>query len=371
MIDFVVLTCALYLLLSWARRARAMRIALWVVCLHLASLLARHFDLLITTWVLEGASIALIVMLLFVFQAELRRAFLRLDRLLHLSRESLESPDPVWRALAEAAFRMASTRTGALIVIAREDPLAELTEDGINIGADVSPPLLESIFQKTSPVHDGAAVIEGDRISRVAVILPLTSRPDVPAQFGTRHRAAMGLSERSDAVVLVVSEERGEVSLMTGRTWRVMETAPELVNLLQKMWRLQRASWGERIRGVFASNLGLKAAAGGLAALVWVLSFFETGIALRQVYAPVEFQNVPRGMDVRPETADRVLIEVRGPSWIMDRTNLTSVVARIDMAKAQPGELEHHITARDLTMPPGLHVDSFSPSDVKVRVIRR
>jgi len=358
-------------MLNWARRARAMRIALWVVFLHLASLVARHFDLLITTWVLEGASIALIVMLLFVFQAELRRAFLRLDRLLHFSRASFQSPDPTWRALADAAFQMAPTRTGALIVIAREDPLAELTEDGINVGADVSPPLLVSIFQKTSPVHDGAAIVEGDRISKVGVILPLTGRTDVPLQFGTRHRAAMGLAERSDAVVLVVSEERGEVSLMIGRTWRVIDTAPELASQLQKLWNLQRAGWGERFRDFFVADFGLKAAAAGLAAVVWAFSFLETGIALRTVSAPVEFQNVPRGMDVRTESTDSLEVEVRGPSWIMDRSNLSSLVARIDMTSAQAGRIVHRITARDLNMPPGLYVDSIDPQQVTVRVVKR
>jgi len=350
----VVLAWALYLLLSWARRARAMRIALWVVSLHAASLLARHFELLITTWVLEGASVALILMLLFVFQAELRRAFLRLDRVLLLSPASLLSPDPVYRALADAAFRMAGTRTGALMVIAREDPLAELTEDGITVGADVSPPLLESIFQKTSPVHDGAAIIESDRISRVGVILPLTGRQDVPPQFGTRHRAAMGLSERSDAVVVVVSEERGEVSLAQGRSCRVVETPAELVDQLQKLWTQRHVRWTERVRDLFVANFRVKAAAAGLAAVLWAFSFYETGIALRTVTAPVEFQNVPRGMDVRAETADRVQVVLRGRSWIMDRSSLGSLVARIDMTNAQMGSMVHRISSRDLNVPPGL-----------------
>ncbi len=370
-IDFLVLAGALYLLLIWARQARAMRVALWVVFLHAASLLARHFDLLITTWVLEGASLGLIIMLLFVFQAELRRAFMRLDRLLHFASFSVERLDSTCRALAEAAFRMAAARTGALMVIARQDSLAELTEDGVNVGADVTPLLLESIFQKTSPMHDGAAIIESDRISRVNVILPLTSRQDVPAQFGTRHRAAMGLSERSDALVVVVSEERGEVSLMRGRTWRAMETTAELVDLLENLWTSRRVPWLDRLRSVFVTNFRLKAAAAGLAAVVWTVSFFETGITLRTITVPLEFSNVPRGMDIRNVTAERVQVAVRGRSWIMDRTSLGSLVARVDMSGGHEGSLVHQITARDLNMPPGVSVDSVTPPVVSLRLVKR
>jgi len=370
-IDFIVLACALYLLLSWARQVRAMRIALWVVFLHAGSLLARHFNLLITTWVLEGASIAVILMLLFVFQGEMRRAFMRLDRLLHFAPRSMELLDQSYRGLTEAAFRMAASRTGALMVIARQDSLAELTEDGVNVGADVSPLLLESIFQKTSPVHDGAAVIEGDRITRVNVILPLTTRAEVPPQFGTRHRAGMGLAERSDALVIVVSEERGEVSLMNGRTWRVIDSAPELLNLLQRLWAWRRRPLGERVRDLFVANFRMKAAAAGLAAVLWGFSLFETGVTIRTVTVPVEFQNVPRGMDVRNVTTDRVQVTVRAPSWIMDRTSLGSLVAHIDMKRGQEGTLVHRITASDLSVPPGLNVDSINPPQVRFALVKR
>ena len=370
-VDFVVLAGGLYLLLTWARQARAMRIALWVLALHSASLLARHYELLITTWVLEGASIALIVMLLFVFQAEMRRAFMRLDRLLHFSTRSAASLESTYSSLAEAAFRMAAARTGALMVVVRSDSLEELTEDGVQVAADISPLLLESIFQKTSPVHDGAAIIEADRIARVNVILPLTTRPDVPAEFGTRHRAAMGLAERSDALVVVVSEERGEVSLMRARTWSVIGSSEDLVEVLQKYRSVQRTPWGVRVQRWFVNDIRLKAAAAGLAAVVWAFSFFETGISLRTVSVPLEFQNLPRGMDVSDEKPDRVQVALRGRSWIMDRTSLGSLVVRIDMRQAQEGAIVHRLTADDLNVPPGLHVDSITPPQVHLRLVRQ
>ena len=106
---------------------------------------------------------------------------------------------------------------GALIVVARRNAVTELVSGGITLEPQFQSEILQAIFQKTSPVHDGAVIVRGDRIMRAATVLPLTERERVPSYYGTRHRAAMGLSERCDALVVVVSEERGEVKLMEGR----------------------------------------------------------------------------------------------------------------------------------------------------------
>ena len=148
LIHFLVLTLALYGVLSWARQARAMRLVFWIVGMYVASLLTRRFDLIITSWVLDAASIGLIVMLLVMFQPELRRAFLRLDGVLRVSPKASSLPDPTWSAIAYAAFSMARERTGALIVVVCDDPISELVEDGVAVGAEVSRPLLEAILQR-------------------------------------------------------------------------------------------------------------------------------------------------------------------------------------------------------------------------------
>jgi diadenylate cyclase len=174
-IDFVVLGFALYALLRWSEHARAFRIALGIVGLFTGALLARHFDLIITSWVLEAAGLVTVLLLLTVFQAELRRDLMRLDRVLRfgLRRSSALVPDS--RTIAEAAFILAKARLGALIVIVRHDAVSELVDTGITLGAAISVKALEAIFQKDSPLHDNAAIIEESRISRVNAFLPLCS----------------------------------------------------------------------------------------------------------------------------------------------------------------------------------------------------
>lgn len=370
LIDFFVLTLALYGVLSWARQARAMRLAFWIVGLYVASLVTRRFDLIITSWVLDAASIGLIVMLLIMFQPELRRAFLSLDGILRVSPRANTALEPGFRAIADAAFTMAHDRVGALIVIVRDHPISEIVEDGVTIGAEVSRPLLEAVFQKNSPIHDGAVLIESGRIARANVILPLSHRPDVPPQFGTRHRAAMGIAERSDAAVVVSSEERGEVSLMRGRSWQVVPTALDLSEQLQKLRRKQEARWSDRVRGLLTYNIRLKLGAAGLGILISALSLFSTGNTIRTVTVGVELVNLPRGFDVVDYT--RTLeISLRGRSWLMDATNPDSLVAHFDLHSAHEGLITFRPTEQNFGLAPGVRLDGVEPPVVSVRIRKR
>lgn len=216
-VDLLILFLAIHLLLLWGKQARALRIALAIVGLRVGSLLARQFDLIFTPWVLDAASFIAIGLLLFVFQSELRYAVVQVETTLrHYLLRQKTSLVPTFVAISEAAFALATTHRGALIVVARQDPIEELIQGGIALGGEISKEILEAIFRKVSPVHDGAAIIQGNRIARVSAILPLTQRADLPSSYGTRHRAALGLAERCDAIVVVVSEGQGTVALVWG-----------------------------------------------------------------------------------------------------------------------------------------------------------
>jgi DNA integrity scanning protein DisA with diadenylate cyclase activity len=207
LIDFSVLALAVYLLLEWAMRARALRVALGIVALRAAAIVAQQFDLALTAWVLNASTAVALILLLVVFQSELRHALLHLDITLQRWRTRGGWLDHGLIAISEAAFSLADSGRGALIVIVRQNSVHELITGGVPVGGEISKAILEAIFRRVLPVHDGAAIIERNRIARVAAILPLTEVEDLPDHWGTRHRAAFGLVERSDAVVIVVSEE--------------------------------------------------------------------------------------------------------------------------------------------------------------------
>lgn len=369
-VDFVVLTAALYILLRWAQQARALRVALVVVGLHAGALVARHLDLVLTSWVLEGAAILTIVLLVLVFQAELRRFFMRLDSVLNWRWQAASRLAETYQAIGQAAFHLAAASVGALIVVVRRNAVGELVSDGVTLDAAVSPEILEAIFQKTSPVHDGAVIVRGDHMVKAAAVLPLTERERVPSYYGTRHRAAMGLAERCDAIVVVVSEERGEVTLMEARRTVRLDDPQKLAQIMEKLCARPPAGVGSRLRQWLFLNAGVKFAALGLAAAIWSTSFVSTGTTVRMVNVPVEFVGVPAGMDISTPS-DRLDVQVRGSAWLMDSVSLTRIVAHFNMRGARAGSLDIPVGSGNLDLPPGIVMERVSPARIMVRLAPR
>jgi diadenylate cyclase len=369
-VDFLVLAVAFYILLGWARSARALRIALGVVGLHALALLARQFDLIITSWLLDFLAILAVLLLLLVFQPELRRFFMGLDSVFRSFPLTRSVPLQHHREIATACFELAANYVGALIVIVQKDSVAELLEGGVSLGAEISSKLLKAIFQKDSPLHDGAVIVERDRISKANAVLPLTHRPDVPLFFGTRHRAAMGLAERCDALVVAVSEERGHVSLMKGKAIYQVETPAELAAAFEGGISRERPTAITRIRRILTTNIGLKLGALGLAFLIWSMSFLASGTTIRTISVPIEFRNVPGGMEIAQQSVDTIEIQVRGSPWIMDSVNLGNRIAQFNLGNLGPGWHQLALVPATLDLPPGLVVDHSTPSKVSVRLIK-
>ncbi|MCC7496063.1 MAG: DNA integrity scanning protein DisA nucleotide-binding domain protein [Bryobacterales bacterium] len=365
-VDFLVLAIAFYVLLLWARQARALRTALAIVGMHAGSLLARRFDLIITSWVLDTAAVVALVLLVVVFQPELRYALLRLESLIKLGPRPGAALKAAYQEVADAVFAMAAVRLGALCVIVREDSLEELVTGGVRLNADVSTELLEAIFRKESPLHDGAVIIDGRQILRANGLLPLSTRTDLPLMYGTRHRAAMGLAERCDALVIAVSEERGEVTLMHNREARVVTDGASLVVLLDRLYSRPPMTPQRRMRRAVTAHLGFKLAALGMASTIWIFSWMDTGSTIRSVSLPVEFVNIPRGMDVSNQSTDRLDVQLRGKSWMMDTIGVARLVARFDLSHAHEGSFRLMVTPEVLNLPPGVIIDRVSPEAVRI-----
>ena len=212
-LDILLISLAIYWLLLLLRGTSAWTVLRGVsVLLVGAFLLARTFDLQVVNWMLERTVTGLVIGMIIVFQPEIRRALERLGRtgwrFTLVRAEQQHAMDVVVRAAA----RLARQQHGALIVIERETGLQEVIDTGIDLDAELSAELLGSIFMPNTPLHDGAVILRGDRIIAAGCTLPLTDSP-LPAELGMRHRAALGITENTDAVVVVVSEERGSIAL--------------------------------------------------------------------------------------------------------------------------------------------------------------
>ena len=169
-------------------------------------------------FVLDGMGFTAVLALVVIFQQEIRTAIIRFGESPLFRFFTGSDEIKVIPRILRAVSRLRSDRTGAIIVIQREAPLTNIVKRGIKLDANVNSFLLESIFFPGNSLHDGAVIIKGDRILAAGCLLPLSENPEISKRLGTRHRAALGISERSDAIALVVSEETGKVSLaMSGR----------------------------------------------------------------------------------------------------------------------------------------------------------
>lgn len=367
-VDFTVLAIALYVLLVWGREARALRTFLGVFGLRVGAFVARQADLAVTAWVLDTASLVAVVLLLVVFQSEIRRALTRFDVLDRLLRHPASLAAARLSAIVQAVFALAEAHRGALVVIARRDPVEEWLTGGVPLGGEVSSEILEAIFRKVSPVHDGAAVVQAGRIARVAAVLPLTETESMPRAFGTRHRAAMGLCERCDAIVIAVSEERGVVTLFEDGAAREIATREELARELESV--LPRAQGRHAASRLLPGDLRLKAAALGLAGLIWGLLSLSAGTTVRTIVAPVELTNVPPGLRVAEQSVAFLDVRVRGRSWIPDSVGGGRIVARFDLRAGHAGLNSMRSSSGALDLPPRLVLEGVSPETLTVRLVR-
>ena len=222
-LDIVLLAFILYIALRflWDRRAGKllMGLAIWMIALFLA----RYFEFRAVGTILDVLSEAGIIVLVMIFQPEIRDALEKLggEPMKNFKNFSADADEEVTvegiNAICEAATEMARTKTGALIVIERSTKLGDLIRSGVAVDSKLSPYMLKSVFFPNSPLHDGAVVIRNMRICAAACLLPLTRRQDVELDLGTRHRAALGMSEACDAVIIVVSEETGTISVAHNR----------------------------------------------------------------------------------------------------------------------------------------------------------
>jgi uncharacterized protein (TIGR00159 family) len=368
-VDFIVLSVAFYLVLIWAKQTRALHLALLIVGFHAAALWAGHFDLTITSWVFEGACLAVIGLLVLLFQAELQHSLLRLDSIAHLRFHAPTASIRTYDAIAAAMFEMAQSRIGALIVLTRRDPISNLVSNGIRIDAEVSKALLEAIFRKDSPIHDGAVLIQGERIAYARLVLPLSGREDVPTQFGTRHRAALGLAEGSDALVLVASEERGQVVVIDGRDIHAMPDEPTLRQALYRLHPERPASIWSKVRGLLFANVRYRLSAVALASLIWGVSFVGGGTTVKDVIAPVEFANVPAGLYIANQPLNTVSVQLRGNSWVMNPA-ISGLTAHVDLSGLGEGWHTIRVLSPGLKLPPGVTAERLSPQTISIHLAR-
>lgn len=227
-LDILIVAFLVYKVLGFIRETRAEQLAKGLLVLVVATVLSDLLHLYTLHWILSGLMAVGFIALVVIFQPELRRALEHLGRSRFASIMNDIDKDEAKRMVVEivrAVESMSSSKTGALMVIEREITLNDIVETGTVIDAAISAEMIGNIFYEGSPLHDGALILRGDRLYAAGCVLPLTQNKELNKELGTRHRAGIGITENSDALVIIVSEETGVISVaQNGQLTRFIET---------------------------------------------------------------------------------------------------------------------------------------------------
>ena len=371
-VDVALVAMMLWAALSWLRRARA-RLALGGVAIAAAAfLVARQLELQMTVWILQGFFAVLVVVLAVVFQEDLRRLFEQIA-VWGMRRKAAAAPLDAVDALVGAVRRLAAQHVGALIVIPGREPLDRHVTGGIPLGGLLSEPLLLSLFDPNSPGHDGAVAIEGERVICFALHLPLSDDHEQLGPGGTRHAAALGLSERCDALCIVVSEERGTVSIARDGQLRILG-GPELLAREVRRFSSQpgprnverRSRVRELISRLPEAMLATVASAG-----MWLLLVPGSTVGEFQRSVPVVVENLPPGYaieSVEPTDVEVVFQGRRRDAYLAGQQAKVSL--HVDALLVQLGRRTFDVGPEDVQHPDGLTAISITPTRIKLNVVQ-
>ncbi len=370
-IDILFLTAVTYHLYLWFSGTKAFKALVGLLVLGTVYTVARSWGLFLTTWVFQIFWQVLVILLIILFQSEIRQVLERVNPLKIIGLRGVSRTEDWVPNFVEGIFSLAERKIGALVIIERTDRVEELVTGGIQLDAEPSSQLLMSIFQKDSPLHDGAMLLQKGRVAQVACYLPLSSADGLPKQWGTRHRAALGLAEHCDAWVVVVSEERGEVSLARGRQMIHIENSGLLSQLATEAVTtrgLPSMTWWERIRSFVSNRWLAKVGTFGLVSFLWLLLAGQQNFEVT-LRVPLQIKNLPEQMEILEPVNPEVQIKVRGLRKDASILSENNVHAAIDVSSARYGTRIFRITRGQIVLPnERVAVVSIKPPQVQFKI---
>jgi uncharacterized protein (TIGR00159 family) len=372
-VDILFLTIVAYQLYVWFRESRALRVIIGLVALGGIYSIAKFWDLFLTTWVFQILWQVLLILLLILFQAEIRQVLEKVSPMRYLRSRRRVFQKTLAKELSQTLFELAAERTGALVVLTRDDNPSEFVHAGQTIMALPEAALIKSIFNRHAPAHDGAIVITQDRITQMGCILPLSNDESLPEKYGTRHRAALGLSELTDAVCLVVSEERSEVAtVVEGKivTWQNPEALAGHLGEFIGGPELRVPNLKGFLKGIFVNNWRTKLGALALVTIAWFIlaSQQEADVTIT---TPVQHTNIPSNLILGPGSTPTVDLTVSGQRNTIRTLKEQDVQVSVDLSDISSGRHLIKLSAKNIFLPFGINIDRVAPQKIMVNLRSR
>ncbi len=341
-----------------------LRVLVAIAFLFFLQRIAILLGLVITSWTIQGITAASALIIIVLFTREIRSVFQTKNLGLLLWGITFRQKETPYDIIADVVYEFAKERTGALIIIPGKEDIRGVVQRSIRWDGRLSREMLQTIFDKNSPVHDGAIIVQGDRITEVSVILPLSTNPSLPSYFGTRHRAAVGLTEVTDALVIVVSEERGVVSVSKGGEITPVSQKELLIQIMRRHLGIlaPEKEATKRLR----IELGLVALVSVLLITVAWMSFTKGYDTIISYSVPIEYTNRPPHLEIIETSVSSAKIEIVGPAPVLKAIKPEHISVRLDLSGSVAGKSVYTLTKESIQLPPGATLSKVVPQFVEV-----
>jgi uncharacterized protein (TIGR00159 family) len=370
-VDILIFAIVVYVVLILTMRGASRRGAIALLVVGALYLFAKQWQLYLTLAVFEAGFFVALIAIAIVYQDDIRWASERISQIVagtsKRKRDGNEVTHQIAEAVSDVVFKLGEQRIGALIVIRGRDDLRLHVDGGTAIDAIPSQPLLQSLFDPDSPGHDGAVLIEGNRISRFGCHLPLAKPNGRADDRGTRHHAALGLSDVCDALTIVVSEERGTVSVAKNRELRKITLPRHLETIIE-----DQTSWinqGERrshARRFLRDRPTLKIVSLIIAAIGWWFVVYDSHQIYRTFVVPIEYRNVPKSLPLGDNLVNEARVTLSGTENSFRFLAPSTLSISIDVAGMSNGQRRFSITEGMVRRPSNLGVTGIEPRAISV-----
>lgn len=372
-IDILIISFCIYFILIFIKQTHSFFILGIFTGLFLLNFTAQKFDLSLTRQLFEPLLTFFIAVFVIVFQPEIRKFFkwITSDRRISFTK-ALALPENNIQTIVRSVFEMAKNKVGAIIVMPGEYPLDDLLEGGFPLNGKISFPLILSIFNSSTPGHDGAVLIDGSEIKMFGLHLPLAEVFTEYGRVGTRHRAGAGITEKTDALAIIVSEERGEVSISLKGKLQKIKTPEELANIISGFTGDSETNENKNnsfLNKILIKNSLYKISALIIAIIFWFFFVYKIGIIKAEYNIPIEYRSVNQNMTIKNSLPELINITITGNNRDIINLKEDSMKVIIDASTLKVGDNNLTIKKENIQIPSYIELNSFSPKIIKIRAV--
>jgi len=370
--DIAIVSVLIYFAFIFIKQTRSYFIFTSIVLVFGIVYISRQFDLGLTRQVFEPFLTFFLLIFVIVFQREIRRFFkwfssrssrLRMQKKISISTEVTEH-------IVRAINYLAPRNIGALIVVAGDHPIEFALRGGLKTESNVSAKLLANVFNKNNPSHDGAVIIRDNKIQHIGAHLPLAENHHIGIRMGTRHRAALGITEESDAMAIVVSEESGAISVAFEGSLRTIVDPNDLLNIVGEHNKEKAIGGGSRSiwHYLIFRNWFEKISAIGLAVFLWFVLVFQANIVIREFAIPIDFRGLSPEIALESTSENKVTTTISGRNADFENFDDKDLSAFIDLSEIETGVQTLTITEENINYPGYFTLSNYGPDKLEIEI---